>query len=226
MKTRTTFGVIATLAWLGACGFYVYSKGWDTIVSMELNAVGDFIAGTVSPIAFLWLILGYFQQGEELQQNTFALKMQADQLRLAVDEYKQLVAATSRQASLLETEHKERREQELRESALDLVSDGPALKYINKNGLHGCDQVFTNIGADVRDLSVTSTLPYLVATAPIQHLEHGGRIVISMELEERTDDRGGVEIHYYDGYGRPRRFFMFVTISGVSARYSFRTMQY
>ena len=59
---------------------------------MEPNEVGDVLAGFAGPLAFIWLVHGYFlqgvairQQGYELQQNTDALKLQADQLRLLVD---------------------------------------------------------------------------------------------------------------------------------------------
>ena len=34
--------------------------------SLSLNSLGDFLAGVFSPLAFLWLILGYRQQAKEL----------------------------------------------------------------------------------------------------------------------------------------------------------------
>lgn len=48
---------------------------------LTLNEWGDFMAGFFAPLAFMWLVLGYFQQGEELRQNTEALKLQAEELR-------------------------------------------------------------------------------------------------------------------------------------------------
>ncbi|EKF8202526.1 hypothetical protein [Pseudomonas aeruginosa] len=60
---------------------------WDrvgTLQAMELNAVGDFLAGVFGPIAILWLILGFFQQGMELRQNNEALHLQATELRNSV----------------------------------------------------------------------------------------------------------------------------------------------
>lgn len=64
---------------------------WDTAKSMKFNEWGDFFAGSFAPLAFLWLVIGYFQQGEELSQNTKALEQQERALQLQVDELKQSV---------------------------------------------------------------------------------------------------------------------------------------
>lgn len=52
---------------------------------MELNALGDFLSGTFAPLALLWLVIGYFQQGDELRQNSRALRLQAEELRQAAE---------------------------------------------------------------------------------------------------------------------------------------------
>lgn len=57
----------------------------------ELHEWGDWLAGAASPLAFGWLVVGYFQQGEELRQNTEALQLQAQTLKLQVDELKHSV---------------------------------------------------------------------------------------------------------------------------------------
>ena len=49
-----------------------------------MSAYGDFLAGAVAPIAFLWLILGYMQQGQELKENTNALRQQKDEYSKSV----------------------------------------------------------------------------------------------------------------------------------------------
>lgn len=55
----------------------------DHSKAMALNELGDFLAGAFSPLAFLFLYLGYKQQGKELRQNTKALNMQAEELRIS-----------------------------------------------------------------------------------------------------------------------------------------------
>lgn len=57
----------------------------------NLNEWGDFLAGITSPAAFLLLVMGYFQQKEELKSNTAELARQAEQL--------------SKQTEILEFQH-------------------------------------------------------------------------------------------------------------------------
>jgi hypothetical protein len=65
----------------------------QTLQSMPLNEVGDFLAGAFGPVAILWLILGFFQQGIELRQGTDALRLQAKELSNSVVQQSELVAA-------------------------------------------------------------------------------------------------------------------------------------
>jgi len=63
----------------------------DDVSSMKPNEWGDFFAGVFSPLAFLWLVLGYLQQGEELKLSTQALLLQADELKNSVEQQRDLV---------------------------------------------------------------------------------------------------------------------------------------
>jgi hypothetical protein len=60
----------------------------EELKALGLNEKGDFLAGIFSPLAFLWLVFGYLQQGKELQQNTEALRLQAEELSNLVKEQK------------------------------------------------------------------------------------------------------------------------------------------
>lgn len=59
--------------------------------------MGDFLAGIFAPLAFFWLVIGYFQQSHELAQNSAALRVQADELRNQVSESQRLVDAAQNQ---------------------------------------------------------------------------------------------------------------------------------
>lgn len=50
---------------------------WPQLLAKDLNEVGDFLAGAFSPLAFLWLVVGYFQQGHELSASVTQLERQA-----------------------------------------------------------------------------------------------------------------------------------------------------
>jgi len=83
------------------------------------NELGDFLAGVFSPVAFLWLVLGFLQQQKELQQNTKALKLQADELKNSVEQYKKMVTIAQNQldADLTVAQQESiRRENELKPS--------------------------------------------------------------------------------------------------------------
>ena len=63
----------------------------DDAMKLKLNEWGDLFAGTIAPLAFLWLILGFLQQGEELQLNTKAIELQAEELAKSVEHQNQMV---------------------------------------------------------------------------------------------------------------------------------------
>ena len=86
-KKSLIFGVIATLIWF--LGIYVFSQSNSYNLPATLNELGDFLAGIFAPIAFFWLILGYIQQGKQLDQNTKALEQQEKALQLQIDEMKE-----------------------------------------------------------------------------------------------------------------------------------------
>ncbi|ENW10145.1 hypothetical protein [Acinetobacter pittii] len=79
-------------------------------VLLTSNELGDFLAGVFAPLAFLFLYLGYKQQGRELQQNTQALNLQAKELQNSVVQQRELVQATKEEIELnkSEIEHQRR----------------------------------------------------------------------------------------------------------------------
>ena len=87
------FGVLVSVFWLVGMGFILYFN-LEEVVSLELNALGDFLAGGFAPLAFLWLVIGYFQQGKELKLSTDALILQAKELSNSVEQQRELVRAT------------------------------------------------------------------------------------------------------------------------------------
>lgn len=72
---------------------------WSSTKSVDIkpNEWGDFFAGVFAPLAFLWLVLGYMQQGEELRLSTQALRLQAEELKNSVEQQRELVEVTRMQ---------------------------------------------------------------------------------------------------------------------------------
>lgn len=98
-RTRTIIGLLVTAAWL-AFAVWIAWHWQDTAADMRLNEWGDFFAGVVAPLAFLWLIIGYFQQGEELAQNTEALRAQVRETEALVQQYARQAEASARLVEL------------------------------------------------------------------------------------------------------------------------------
>lgn len=78
LKPLTIAGLTGSAVWGGFVVWYlVRSNQLETVLASAPNNFGDFWAGTFAPLAFWWLVLGYFQQGIELRQNVEALKQQS-----------------------------------------------------------------------------------------------------------------------------------------------------
>jgi len=74
---RIWMGVSVTTLWLIMLSIYISSTvGWGNIGKAPIEQLGNFLEGAFAPLAFLWLVIGYFLQKKELMQNTNAIKMQ------------------------------------------------------------------------------------------------------------------------------------------------------
>lgn len=97
MKWKSeVLGFVITVVYLCCVGFVLYIKR-DTIPDLQLNAIGDFLAGVFGPIAFLWLVLGYLQQGRELKLSSDALQLQAQELKNSVEQQTVMANAALKQ---------------------------------------------------------------------------------------------------------------------------------
>lgn len=102
-----------TLGWIG---FVFYLWQYSGIKKPdELNAVGDFLAGAFAPLAFFWLVRGFYLQSKGLEQNSKALKFQArelkattDALNVQVEEMKNSVEQQQRVAEVYEEEMRQK----------------------------------------------------------------------------------------------------------------------
>lgn len=97
--------------WWGGVGTVLYLTAWVTVavlrrqelIALELNELGDFLAGSFGPIAFFWLVIGYMQQGKELKISSEALRWQAEELKNSVAQ--QTAMAKSQQSGVVNYEN-------------------------------------------------------------------------------------------------------------------------
>lgn len=74
---RLFLAMSLTIFWLGSGIFYISTYiGWAGFFKQPLDALGSFLEGAFAPLAFLWLVVGYFLQQKELSKNTEAIVKQ------------------------------------------------------------------------------------------------------------------------------------------------------
>ncbi len=95
---KTKIGIAITILWTVFTAGLIAAK-WDEVQSLTLNEWGDYISGMSAMLALFWLVLGYFQQSEELRQNTKALQLQQKEMSNQVKETQALVANSEKHAS-------------------------------------------------------------------------------------------------------------------------------
>lgn len=109
---RVWFGLGLTTTWLVLAVVYIeLTFGWNGFIHLSANDLGSFLEGAFAPLAFLWLVIGYFLQQKELEQNTGALQAQAKALEAQLREIERSAEQATIQAEkLAESEFHARQE--------------------------------------------------------------------------------------------------------------------
>lgn len=76
LKIGSILSWVITVIWC----VYIFIISKDRPFPTNLNEIGDFYAGIFAPLAFFWLVRGFYQQSEGLKQNSEALRIQAQEL--------------------------------------------------------------------------------------------------------------------------------------------------
>ena len=82
-------GLWLTALYLAGLVAYLALQGQNP-ADLRLNELGDFLGGVSSPLAFLWLVLGFFQQSREIRLSNKALHLQAREMRRSVYEHRRI----------------------------------------------------------------------------------------------------------------------------------------
>ena len=84
-RLRVSVGL--TAVWL-VLGFLYISNivGWNGFVQQQAPALGSFLEGAFAPLAFLWLVVGFFLQQRQLEQNTSMLSAQLETMRRSAEQ--------------------------------------------------------------------------------------------------------------------------------------------
>lgn len=202
-RVRNHLGAIGTALTLSYLAVVLPLIGGrvESLMTMPLNEVGDFLAGAFGPVAFMWLVLGFLQQGEELRQGTEALLLQATELKNSVEQQSIMAAAAAHQLAEAERVH---------EANFSVYTVGTIMQ---PNGLvHNVLRIVNN-GKDATDMLVHFDPPFPASKRiEVSELRSGAHVdcKLHFDLDESPGD-GVARIDYRDFVGgRREAFFSFV----------------
>lgn len=199
MTKKTLLGIVATLAWAVLIALLVVSRRAE-LSTMTLEKWGTFLGGVTGPVAFLWLILGYLQQGEELRLNTRALQLQQEELRHQVAETAKLVlhAETQAQATMDAVLLERQREDNARKEKKKAAQPFFAFRGSNDSAT-ASTMKFKNTGGRTRVQSFSSPQTTNVVITPSSVIEPGDEG--TFYYEGLTTFPAEMVLEYLDDFG-------------------------
>lgn len=127
----------------------------SALLEMTPNEFGDFLAGCFAPLAFFWLVLGFFQQGDELRNSVAALHLQGEELRNSVEQQRQLVEVTRQQLGL-DRAVKDAAANEAARKAAPIFYIGGGFSMWS-SPIVTSKFVIRNVGAECRNVTITDS---------------------------------------------------------------------
>jgi hypothetical protein len=80
-------GLGLTIFWVLLQLYYIVEVvGFQHFVDEGPPSVGGFLEGAFAPLAFLWLVVGFFLQREELQRSSRSIDLQYQEMRRATEQ--------------------------------------------------------------------------------------------------------------------------------------------
>lgn len=210
------WGAIVTGAWLLVLGAYGLTNQ-SAVAALAPNEVGDMLAGAFAPLAFFWLVLGFIQQGQELRNSGRALWLQGEELKNAVEQQRELVAAT-RESLAFESDRLAAERDDLRRRSQPRFE-------ITYNGYSSTDNQgraitswhIANHGVRCTDLKINTIDSQRLMSRPILDTGESAQFWMPSEFSEAVHE---LRVHFIDGNQETgeRVFELFGTPSQMRAR--------
>ena len=206
MRPLTVLGLVLTAGWV-VSNLLLAAFKLDEMAVMTLNEWGDFLAGASAPLALLWLVIGYFQHGEELRLNTRALEAQQEELRNQVKETATLSENAARQAQATEhLVHLNKVDQE--RDALREIQDAQP-EFVEQGGSSSDAEILTkllNRGGEAIDIEIEYGGPHRLEFSPERRLRSGAKGILSLYQAAGTAIEHPIpfRLRYTDRFGTRR----------------------
>jgi hypothetical protein len=151
-------------------------------LSSSLQDFGQWLSGVAGALAFIWLIVSYFQQGEELELQRDELAATREQLSLQKDEMARLADQAENQAiSIRATEQHARRDTYMRLFDLGQSIQGTLVRSLDARLFRSrSSEIATRSGRDLY-ITFSEMLSGQFLIKPKHHIAIvGGRLVVSI----------------------------------------------
>jgi hypothetical protein len=196
------WGLFLTSLWVLIVWAIVYNK---PILGLDANAIGDFLAGAVAPVAFLWFVLAYLIQSEELKYQRRELKRTTKTLRGQEKELNKHTKQLTEQSKLTQKDIKLRLQeatprlafQEIRTKQLSTETYETKIYFYNNGG--NALGIKSSSPLDSVDLSILNE-HHMYAN----HQKTGEFVYIRVQYK-KDDSNFPVEFTYLDAFGKRYR---------------------
>jgi len=203
-RILTIAGLFLTVAYL-AMLIVVFGNRLPDLKTQPLNEVGDFLAGAFGPLAILWLVLGFLQQGIELRINTRALQLQAEELKNSVAQQQALVEVAKQQFNT-EWELLQHERARIAQSLLPIiVFEGFGAEH-HGTGVSVFQLPVRNVGHTVTNVrfALSGQIKRLEPSG-ISHWQPDHKIKLVFSFEHGKAEDCSLLVRYTDVYGKDGR---------------------
>ncbi|AYV46888.1 hypothetical protein CFHF_08200 [Caulobacter flavus] len=199
-------GMAITAAWLMLFVGYI-ALNQDKVHDLEPNEVGDFLSGAFAPLAFLWLVLGFFQQGQELRNSSEALQMQGRELQQSVEQQRELVEVTREQLKF-ESDRLQSERQQAERSAQPLLNLSPGMSMSSGSTITKKYFEMKNYGNECTRVHIRGD----EISTKKDRLSRGETCDFSIVLNGRDSLETLVTVSYLDGQFNPQEKNYLITL--------------
>lgn len=162
---------------------------WSGLSELPLNELGDVFAGVAAPLAFIWLVLGFYQQGTELRNSTRAIQLQVSEMQ-ENSAHQRSIADTGKAVML--AEHLPR---------LGLKSK----ELSSSDGYVYVEFYLRNVGGYAESILIDwEGREYEFAKDRVESLSRGETVSLG-ELKFTQSEEFSVQLVYADAFGTPHQ---------------------
>lgn len=192
-------GAAITAAYVVSIAIYMTCM-WHEVMLIKPSDAANALSGVFAPIAFLWLVLGFLQQGIELRHSAQALYLQQEELRNSVEQQQALVEVTREQVQMerLAKIQAEMEAERISRPILILSQDGSSISMGTKKfhfDLKNLGPTCTNINVTIKPKMQEFSHPSLVTHEELHFT------IIYDDSEEISSNE--VTINYITSAGKP-----------------------